>query len=163
MPVVRYEVICRSDPMFTIKDIQKEFDPLLSSQARIALLTGFPDHLDLYTVRSLASDLQKRVQILFFDDIESFESYSEGLYSNKVKAYLLEVGGALSEIDLVKQGLSRVNRVWKPGEFSIYGDVAVIWPIGFVDPVRVSMFGDEIENISIVDAETRRRIEEISR
>lgn len=65
MPVVRYEVICRSDPMFTIKDIQKEFDPLLSSQARIALLTGFPDHLDLYTVRSLASDLQKRVQILF--------------------------------------------------------------------------------------------------
>ncbi|MCB9803871.1 DEAD/DEAH box helicase [Candidatus Nomurabacteria bacterium] len=149
--------------MFTIKDIQKEFDPLLSSQARIALLTGFPDHLDLYTVRSLASDLQKRVQILFFDDIESFESYSEGLYSNKVKAYLLEVGGALSEIDLVKQGLSRVNRVWKPGEFSIYGDVAVIWPIGFVDPVRVSMFGDEIENISIVDAETRRRIEEISK
>jgi transcription-repair coupling factor (superfamily II helicase) len=59
-------------------------------------------------------------------------------------------------------GYERVERVWNEGEISILGDVVIIWPFSMKNLVRLSLFGKEIEEISIVDVESRKKNRSVS-
>jgi transcription-repair coupling factor (superfamily II helicase) len=62
---------------------------------------------------------------------------------------------------LLDLGYERVERVWNEGEISVLGDVIIIWPFSMTNLVRLSLFGEEIEEISVIDVESRRRIKEV--
>ncbi|MBI2356619.1 DEAD/DEAH box helicase [Candidatus Dojkabacteria bacterium] len=67
------------------------------------------------------------------------------------------VGEPFSLVTLERLGLSRVERVWGKGEYSVLGDIIIIWPASENSPVRLSLFDNQIEDISYIDIETRQR------
>ena len=63
---------------------------------------------------------------------------------------------------LMAQGFERVTAVELPGEFAIHGGILDLFPATERDPIRVELFGDEIESIRSFDAETQRRLAELN-
>ena len=67
----------------------------------------------------------------------------------------LRVGDSYPPTDVVKRlvslGYKRVNIVTMPAEFSLRGDTLDIFPINLDNPVRISFWDDEVENIKYFD------------
>ncbi|MFA5506027.1 MAG: transcription-repair coupling factor [Vulcanimicrobiota bacterium] len=61
---------------------------------------------------------------------------------------------------LVAEGYHRESMVERRGEFSARGDIIDIYPITG-NPVRVELFGDEVESIRHINLDTQRSIREI--
>lgn len=76
---------------------------------------------------------------------------------------VLEVGGSIDLQKLLDLGYERVERVWNEGEFSVLGDILTIWAFSMQNVLRVSILGNEIENIDIVQADTRKKIDTVKR
>lgn len=55
-------------------------------------------------------------------------------------------------------GYEKVKVVGNPGEFSIKGDIVSLWVPGAEEPVRMSYFGDSLEEICFYDALTGRAL-----
>src|SRR6185503_2828592 len=49
---------------------------------------------------------------------------------------------------LVAAGYSRVERVGDRGELAVRGDILDVFPTTGAEPVRIELFGDEVERIS---------------
>lgn len=62
---------------------------------------------------------------------------------------------------LVDRGFERVPTIEVPGEFSVHGGIIDIFPPDAVDPVRMELFGDEIESLRLFDVETQRKVEDL--
>ncbi len=62
---------------------------------------------------------------------------------------------------LMAHGFERVTAVEMPGEFCIHGGILDLFPATESDPVRIELFGDEIESIRAFDAETQRRLQDL--
>jgi len=62
---------------------------------------------------------------------------------------------------LVALGYEREDMADAPGEVSARGGILDIFPAGDEDPVRIELFGDEIESIRRFDATTQRSFEPI--
>jgi len=79
----------------------------------------------------------------------------------------LEVGGVVRVEDLsawlIERGMSRVEVVEVPGEFSLRGGILDLFPPDRTEPVRVELFGDEIESIRPFDAESQRSLGALER
>ena len=63
--------------------------------------------------------------------------------------------GFLVEV-LVANGYNRTDTVMEPGEFATRGGIVDIFPSGEAEPVRLDLFGDEVENIRGFDPATQR-------
>jgi len=63
---------------------------------------------------------------------------------------------------LASSGYSRREAVSTPAEFSLRGDIMDIYPVGFAYPVRVSFFGDEVEEIRAFEIESMQYGENFS-
>lgn len=59
---------------------------------------------------------------------------------------------------LVARGFERVTAVEVPGEFCIHGGIVDIYPPDSSDPVRIELFGDEVESIRLFDVESQRKV-----
>ncbi|HMB08413.1 MAG TPA: transcription-repair coupling factor [Isosphaeraceae bacterium] len=59
---------------------------------------------------------------------------------------------------LVAKGMGRVEVVEVAGEFSLRGGILDIFPPDTSEPVRVELFGDEVESIRPFDPETQRSL-----
>ena len=57
---------------------------------------------------------------------------------------------------LIANGYGRVDTVMEPGEFATRGGIFDIYPSGEAEPVRLDLFGDEVENIRGFDPATQR-------
>lgn len=68
-------------------------------------------------------------------------------------------GGALVLKDLqnflASNGYLRTDTVREQGEFAIRGDIVDIFPPGYEQPVRIDLFGDDIESIRSFDASSQ--------
>lgn len=64
---------------------------------------------------------------------------------------------------LVANGYTRTDTVMEPGEFAVRGGIFDLFPAGAVDPVRLDLFGDEVENIRTFDVGTQRSTEQRTR
>jgi len=62
---------------------------------------------------------------------------------------------------LLMRGFERVTAVELPGEFSVHGGILDIFPPTERDPVRIELFGDEIESIRSFDVESQRRLNDL--
>ncbi|MFN5077686.1 MAG: CarD family transcriptional regulator, partial [Planctomyces sp.] len=62
---------------------------------------------------------------------------------------------------LTRHGFERVTAVELPGEFSIHGGILDLFPATEADPVRIELFGDEIESIRSFAAESQTRLADL--
>lgn len=62
---------------------------------------------------------------------------------------------------LVKSGYKRTPITEEVGDFSVRGGVIDIFPFDCVNPIRLDLFGNEIENIRIFDKLTQRSISKV--
>ncbi|ADL11643.1 transcription-repair coupling factor [Acetohalobium arabaticum] len=63
---------------------------------------------------------------------------------------------------LINQGYCRVDMVENKGDFSIRGGIIDIYPLTRSNPVRIELFGDEVESIREFDLATQRSIKELN-
>ena len=73
------------------------------------------------------------------------------------------VAGAVLDLDglltwLTECGYKRVDAVEYPGEFSRRGGILDIYPPDALDPVRLELFGDELESIRVFAASSQRSL-----
>lgn len=57
---------------------------------------------------------------------------------------------------LVDNGYLRVETVREAGEFAVRGGIFDLFPPGYLDPLRLDLFGDEVETIKSFDPSTQR-------
>ena len=55
-------------------------------------------------------------------------------------------------------GYERVNTVIAPGQFTKRGGILDLWPIAQLHPIRIELFGDEIDSLHYFDPATQRTI-----
>ncbi len=60
---------------------------------------------------------------------------------------------------LISAGYTRCDKVEAPSQFSIRGSIADIFPVHEKLPVRMELWGDDIDSVAFFDPETQRRTE----
>lgn len=65
--------------------------------------------------------------------------------------------------NLINAGFENLDIVYAPKEMAIHGDIVDIFPHNLPNPVRISFFDDEIEDIAYFDAGTQKIIEKVER
>jgi len=79
----------------------------------------------------------------------------------------VEVGAALDRDaltrDLLRVGFSRTQIVDDPGTFAVRGSVIDVFSPLYRHPVRIELFGDDVESLRLFDAATQRTLRPIER
>lgn len=57
----------------------------------------------------------------------------------------------------------RESQIEAPGQFAVRGGIIDVFPLAEEMPVRIELWGDEIDSIRMFDAKSQRSIENISR
>ena len=86
------------------------------------------------------------------------ESYKQSFITCKTNDEI-DVQKLIKKLDM--NGYIRQSIVTKTGEMAIRGFVIDIFPINEKNPIRIELFGDEIDSIRIFDVDTQRTIKEI--
>lgn len=60
---------------------------------------------------------------------------------------------------LINLGYARYAQVEGRGQFSVRGDIIDVYPVNAVMPIRIELWGDDIDTISTFDIESQRRID----
>jgi transcription-repair coupling factor (superfamily II helicase) len=63
---------------------------------------------------------------------------------------------------LVALGYHRVDLVGEPGDFAVRGGVFDLWPAGEEGPIRLDLFGDEIESVRRFEVDSQRSDETLA-
>lgn len=85
----------------------------------------------------------------------------------KLKSLTMTIGtGSILEMEamtlrLVRMGYERTGQVELPGQFSIRGGILDIYPLTEEYPVRLELWGDEVDSIRCFDAESQRSMENL--
>ncbi len=85
----------------------------------------------------------------------------------ELEALTLTVGkDSIVEMDamkrrLVRMGFERVGQVELPGQFAIRGGILDIYPLTEEEPVRIELWGDEVDSIRSFEVESQRSLEEL--
>ena len=58
-------------------------------------------------------------------------------------------------------GYASVGQVTAPGEFAVRGSLLDVFPMGAQSPLRIDLFGTEIEAIRRFDPETQRSLDAV--
>lgn len=66
------------------------------------------------------------------------------------------------EQDLTALGYERESKIEAPGQFAVRGGIIDVFPLAEEMPVRIELWGDEIDSIRMFDAKSQRSIENIS-
>jgi transcription-repair coupling factor (superfamily II helicase) len=81
------------------------------------------------------------------------------------RTLLLVTGELVDRTELIKSvvelGYGRVDAVTEPGQVAVRGGIIDIYPAGAPRPVRVDLFGDEIESLAHFDADTQVTVLEL--
>jgi len=64
---------------------------------------------------------------------------------------------------LARNGYSRAHTVREPGEYAIRGGIIDLYPPGHQGPLRIDLFGDEIETLRLFDPVSQRTTEKLER
>ena len=77
----------------------------------------------------------------------------------------LKTGESISlsgmEAALTEAGYSRCDQIEGVSQFSVRGAILDIYPVNFGVPVRIELWGDDIDSISVFDLQSQRRIDTI--
>ncbi len=84
------------------------------------------------------------------------------------KASLIAVTGGRMPVEtlqafLVSNGYVRTDTVREAGEFAVRGGIIDLFPPGYEEPLRIDLFGDDIETIRSFDPSTQRTSRKLDR
>lgn len=120
-------------------------DPILASRLRTlrALESAVPPKLVITTIHALLQPVPSRSD-------------------RTVASRAMRVGDELNLDELIawliERGFERVTAIELPGEFCIHGGIVDIFSPDMSSPVRIELFGDEIESIRLFDVETQLKV-----
>ena len=63
--------------------------------------------------------------------------------------------------DMVRLGYDREEQIEGPGQFAVRGGIMDIYPLTEEVPIRIELWGDEVESIRTFDVESQRSIENL--
>lgn len=79
----------------------------------------------------------------------------------------VKIGSELKFDDFIHyaaiNGYIRVEQVMEAGEYAVRGDILDIFPVGTEEPLRIDLFGDEVERIRTFDVLTQRTTSELEK
>src|SRR5699024_3567576 len=144
---------------FTLDVLFFPMDDFLTSEA----ISISPDLMTtrLETLNELIANNKKIV----ITDLMGYLRYlpSKKIYQKNILN--LKVGMEIDPKKLVENlfnlGYKRESLVTKTGEVGVRGFIIDIFPVSFLNPVRIEFFGDEIESIRLFDEETQKSIKEV--
>lgn len=64
---------------------------------------------------------------------------------------------------LIEAGYSRCDQIEGVSQFSVRGAILDVYPVNFGVPVRIELWGGDVDSISVFDLESQRRIDTIKR
>lgn len=107
---------------------------------------------------------EAEVIITTIDALMSAVMPFEQLMGNVIE---LKEGGELDleklKTDLTVMGYERVGRVEEPGQFTIHGGIADVYPLTSDVPVRIELWGDEIDTIRRFEPQSQRSMDQIEK
>ena len=123
-------------------------DPILGSRLRVAkaLESATPPRIVLTTITALLQPVPSRQRRQ-----EATQRWRVGdtLDVDAISTWLQD------------RGFERVPAVEIPGEFSLRGGILDVFSPDASDPVRIELFGDEIDSLRTFSVETQQKIEEL--
>ncbi len=63
--------------------------------------------------------------------------------------------------ELIQLGYERTGQVESPGQFAIRGGIIDVYPLADENPVRIELWGEEVDSIRSFDAESQRSLENL--
>lgn len=100
--------------------------------------------------------------------VAAFDAFMDVLLpKDKIKDQVIHIGNEdaldLSELEekLAKLGYDREVQIEGPGQFAVRGGIIDIYPLTEESPVRIELWGDEVDSIRSFDVETQRSIENL--
>ncbi len=131
-------------------------DPLINRKSvNFSLL-----HERLKVLNSLLDGTVKGV-VITAENLVQLYPKAEYFYGNRIDLKIgISVETDLVINSLVTMGYRRVDFVSSLAEFSVKGDIIDVYPVGERYPIRIDLFGDEVEKIRSFDAENMQYIEE---
>ena len=147
-----YRFFDRDVLYFPAKDLiffQADIHSNLLEQQRIAVLKALVERKKVTVITTIAACMNHLVP---------FEDW---------KDHIMEIDSGceldLAELksELVKLGYERAGQVEGPGQFAIRGGIIDIYPLTEENPVRVELWGEEVDSIRSFDVESQRSIENL--
>ena len=100
--------------------------------------------------------------------VTSFDSFMDSLIPpEEMKKRMIRIGAAdelnLQSMEecLVKFGYDREVQIEAPGQFAVRGGILDIYPLTEEVPIRIELWGDEVDSIRTFDVESQRSIENL--
>ncbi len=147
-----YRFFDRDVLYFPAKDLiffQADIHSNLLEQQRIAVFKALVERKKVTVITTMAACMNHLVP---------FEDW---------KDHIMEIDSGC-ELDvtelksaLVKLGYERTGQVEGPGQFAIRGGIIDIYPLTEENPVRIELWGEEVDSIRSFDVESQRSIENL--
>ena len=115
---------------------------------RLRTLSALLDQKDVIVVTTIDGGMNQSLPFSVYE-------------KNKIK---IHTGDTLLEDfveKLVELGYCHVGQVSEAGEFSRRGDLIDVFPLTEENPYRIELWGDDVDNIRMIDVETQRSIEPV--
>ena len=132
------------------KGLSKNLEEIKEEVLRTKKVSGIEPYLLEFSAELLGNILNKKV---FLRD--SGDNLQKRLFT-------IKKGDIFNISNLLDLGYTRVERVWCEGELSILGDVVVVWPFSTNNVLRISLLGEKIEEMAVVDSQTRKKIKDVN-
>ena len=101
--------------------------------------------------------------------ITTMDAFLDGIISpDEIQNHRIHITGEDTvdltklEQDLTALGYERESQIEAPGQFAVRGGIIDVFPLAEEMPVRIELWGDEIDSIRMFDAKSQRSIENIS-
>lgn len=127
--------------------------PLLVKNTPRYVLNFLADWLNHFVGRS--------VNIAIVSSQSQMDGLLKGLNKENKVHMKCATGGKFDLNGLKNSEYEKSPRVWEEGQYSVLGDIVIVWPFGFSNPIRISLWEDEIESISSVNPKTFTKIEDL--
>ena len=101
--------------------------------------------------------------------VTSFDGFMDALLSKEVIEERIIHIGSEDTIDmeemkyrLVEIGYEREEQIEGPGQFAVRGGILDVYPLTEEQPIRIELWGDEVDSIRTFDVESQRSIENLT-
>ena len=102
--------------------------------------------------------------------VTTMDAFLDGLASPaELKNHRIELAGGdvvdLTELEknLAEMGYQRESQIEGPGQFAVRGGIMDVFPLTEELPVRIELWGDEIDSIRSFDTESQRSVENLDK
>lgn len=150
--VENYRLFDRDVMYFPARDFiffQADIHSNLLEQERSAVWRALAEGKDITVVTTITA---------LMNHLMPFSLWKSQIYDFKVGAEM-DLGEWKRKLSAL--GYERCTQVEGPGQFALRGGILDIYPLAEEVPVRIELFGDEIDSIRRFDASTQRSIEEL--